>query len=70
VTALGWIALLMSVSGVLLNAKKSMWCWPVWFLSNVLWLSYMVPMRTWPMVAEQSVFAALNVYGFIQWRKK
>ena len=66
---LGWIATAMSVAGVLLNAKKNIWCWPVWLASNVLWIYISVVTNNLPQVVLWVIFAASNCYGYFQWKK-
>jgi len=66
---LGWIATAISIIGILLNAKKNMWCWPVWLVSNVLWVTYFIILANPQSITLWVVFSLFNVYGWIQWRK-
>ena len=36
----GWVAPLISVNGIYLNAKKNIRCWPIWITSATLWCLY------------------------------
>lgn len=67
---IAWIAAGLSLTGVVFNAKKSIWCWPIWILSNVCWLYYTTFVnRQLPQMILWSVFLAANIYGFFEWRK-
>ena len=66
---LGWIATAISIIGILLNAKKNIWCWPVWLVSNVLWITYFIILTNPQSITLWVVFALFNVYGWIQWSK-
>jgi len=37
---LGYLAAFVSLMGIILNARKIMACWPIWLLSNVMWITY------------------------------
>lgn len=69
---LGWSAFIFVVVGVILNGNKNLWCWPVWVLSNVLTILYcytLVPIA-YPLIIENLVLIALNVYGWRKWYKE
>lgn len=66
---IGWIATALSFAGIILNGKKNIWCWPVWLLSNVFWVTLGFKYHDGSMVACQVGFVALNVYGWRAWLK-
>ena len=66
---IGWIATVLSIIGIVLNAKKLISCWPVWLLSNVLWIIYFVNMWNPQSLILWIVFFAFNIYGWVQWKK-
>jgi len=66
---LGWIATSFSIIGIILNARKIIWCWPVWVVSNILWIIYFEKLKMTPSVVLWIVFSVFNVYGWIQWKK-
>jgi len=66
---LGWIATLISIIGIFLNARKNMLCWPIWLVSNVLWVTYFALLGDPPSIILWIVFSIFNVYGWVQWSK-
>lgn len=66
---LGYFATLVSLIGIILNAQKNIWCWPVWLISNAGWIVYSVLQNDIPQIILWIAFSAFNVYGWIQWRK-
>lgn len=64
-----WIAVLFSLGGLFLNAKKIIWCWPLWLVSNVFWIAYALGTKQLSIVITQAVFAAANWYAWKQWKK-
>lgn len=67
---INWVAVTLSIIGILLNANKMISCWPVWVSSNVCWLIYVVPKKEWAEILLWSVFAFANAYGWYQWLHK
>ena len=66
---LGYFAALISLIGIVLNAKKIMLCWPIWIFSNILWIIYSLMEKDFPSVFLWVMFTFANIYGWIQWRK-
>lgn len=66
---LGWVATVISISGIVLNAKKNILCWPIWLMSNAAWITYFIIKFDPPSLILWIVFTIFNVYGWIQWRK-
>lgn len=64
-----WIGLVLALIGILLNAKKNIWCWPIWIASDVFWFIYgFTPMQASLLVLEV-VFVFCNIYGWFSWYK-
>lgn len=63
------IALIFSLAGIYLNAKKIIWCWPVWIGSDVFWIIYFLPKQEWSSIVLWLVFGLMNIYGWLQWKK-
>jgi len=66
---LGYSSFVVSLIGILLNAKKKISCWPVWLVSNAGWIVYSLIQRDYPQIILWIAFSAFNVYGWIQWAK-
>jgi nicotinamide riboside transporter PnuC len=67
---IGYVATALQLFGVYLNTKHKIICWTIWTISNVIWITYGILAGTMPVIVINICFAALNVYGFTQWRKK
>ncbi|MGD9697463.1 nicotinamide mononucleotide transporter [Acinetobacter sp.] len=65
---IGWIAAVISLIGVVLNAKKNILCWPTWIISNTIWILYAYYTTQWPLFTLWLVFLFFNGYGWLQWR--
>jgi nicotinamide riboside transporter PnuC len=63
------IALIFSLAGIVLNAKKIWLCWLCWLVSNALWLLYFIPKEEWSMVILWGLYSVFNVYGLYQWTR-
>jgi nicotinamide riboside transporter PnuC len=64
---LPWIAMSLSLAGVFLNARKIIWCWPIWCLANTGWCIDAWMRSDWPQVILWIVFTIFNCYGWWCW---
>jgi len=64
------IATILSITGVFFNAKKNIYCWYIWIMSNILWIIYSIKTDQIPALIMWIVFFFANIYGYLQWRKK
>lgn len=62
-----WIAMVLAVGGVLLNNARIRWCFPLWFVSNVISLAYHLRARLWGLAVRDAIFTVLAIAGWIQW---
>lgn len=65
-----WIELLAAVIsawGVWLTAKRKPWCWPVGFVSVLIYAWVFIDARLYSDALLQGAFAVLIVYGWIRW---
>ena len=65
---IGWIAVICSVVGIVLNARKVIWCWAVWIISNIMWTIHALTIKDWAAVCLWIVFTGFNIYGWYQWQ--
>jgi hypothetical protein len=61
------VATALAVGGVLLNNARIRWCFPVWFVSNVICLRYHLQARLWGMAVRDVIFIGLAIAGWFQW---
>jgi hypothetical protein len=61
------VATALAVGGVLLNNARIRWCFPVWFVSNVICLVYHLRARLWGMAVRDVIFIGLAIAGWFQW---
>lgn len=66
---LGWIASVFSISGTLFNAKKNIWCWPIWITGNCLWKYYSIISEQWALLLVWIGFSIANIYAWSEWHK-
>jgi nicotinamide riboside transporter PnuC len=66
---ISWIAAVFSLTGIYLNARKDVLCWPIWICSNILWAGYyLYPLQPAPLFLV-CVFFFGNIYGWRKWSK-
>ena len=70
IEVIGWLGFVGLIIGYILNAKKSISCFYVWGLGNILMMIYAVMISSNPQVATAFVVLLMNVYGYIEWTKK
>ena len=70
IEVIGWLGFVGLIIGYILNAKKSISCFYVWGLGNILMMIYAVMIDSNPQVATALVVLLMNVYGYIEWTKK
>ena len=71
IQALSIIAMITGLGGNLLMAKKNILVYPVWILSNILWI--VVGFLTYVNVSQMlmySVYTIMQIYGWREWKKK
>ena len=59
---------LFSVLYLVLAIRESLWCWPCAFVSSVLTIVVMAGARLYAEAALNVFYAAMAVYGYVQWR--
>lgn len=70
VLAIGYLATALNVLGNLMLAHKNLLGWLVRLAVNALYVVYAAQIDDGgPMVANHVVFAAINVHGFVLWRR-
>jgi len=67
---LSWLGVGLQMSGLVLNGKQKMSCWPVWLASNAVLFTYFLLSQQWAFEVLQFGFVYLNTAGWVQWRKQ
>jgi len=62
-----WVATVLAVAGVLLNNSRIRWCFPLWFVSNMISLAYHIRAGLWGLAVRDAIFTVLAVAGWFQW---
>lgn len=65
----GGIAMLLSISGVLLNNRRRRECFVLWLVSNAACCFIHAQTGVWTLAARDAVFFLLAIEGFIRWGK-
>jgi len=74
---LGWIAVILGLTGAILNARKNVYGFHIWILSNAVMI-YIYVMESiglpftegkWYGAILFAMYLVLSVYGIIQWSK-
>lgn len=63
-----WVGTILTVAGLLLNIRKSEACWPVWMISNCVWLLYGGLSGQASIIVVNAIFFGVNAYGWNRWR--
>ena len=66
---IGWFASTFSFIGILLNAWKIIWCWPIWVIANIFWIYWSLKKKEWSQVFLWIIFTLVNLYGWFIWAK-
>jgi nicotinamide riboside transporter PnuC len=62
-------AIIASFTAIYLNAKKNILCWPIWIVSNILWIAYYIPIAEYSSVLFWVAYLGFNAYGLYSWSK-
>lgn len=69
IEVLGAIATVGAVIGVVLNNRRLIWCFPLWFCTNAISAVIHLHAGIWSLAVRDIVFMALAVDGWFRWRK-
>lgn len=65
-----WIITIISILGSIFNAKKSILCFYIWILSNILWFTCDIYFKFYSRAVLDTLQTALCIYGIIYWKKE
>ena len=66
---ISYIAMLFSLSGIILNIRKNILCWFCFMISDSLWFTYSLMTGQWALTLTHTVFLITNFIGFYSWSK-
>ena len=67
---IGWIGFLYLIIGYILNARKQISCFFFWGIGNILMIVYAIIINANPQIATAVIVLIMNVYGYIEWKRK
>lgn len=67
---LGWVAYVVALIGLVLNAKGKILCWPIWIVSAIIWVVYFVMKNDTQSIILWVTYLSFNFYGWYMWKKK
>lgn len=62
------LAMIFTLAGAGLLARKNILGWPVSSVGNILWLVFAILTKQYPLLILNAVFIGLNCYGLAKWR--
>lgn len=70
ISIISTIAMILSLLGNLLMAKKNILVFPVWILANTLWIVInFIDHLNIQMVLMYTVYTIIQIYSWIEWKK-
>jgi nicotinamide riboside transporter PnuC len=59
----------LAIGGAIFNARRMIEGFYIWFIANVLGVIFFFSKGLYGFAILYSLYAALNVYGYSQWKK-
>lgn len=59
----------LSITGLWLNAKKNILCWPIWLVSSILWAVYFIHQADVASSIMWLVYTSFNIFGWFSWHR-
>ena len=70
IAAFTWAITILSLTGTALNVRKNIWCFHLWAVGNIAWLSFDLWSGLYSRAVLDAVHLAFAVWGAIAWRRK
>ena len=67
---IGWMGFVYIIIGYILNARKQISCFYFWGIGNILMIVYAIIINANPQIATAIIVLIMNVYGYIEWKRK
>ncbi len=65
-----WTITAVSLTGTVLNVRKSIWCFYLWGIGNIAWLAFDLWSGLFSRAVLDTVQLAFAMWGIIAWSKK
>ncbi len=65
-----WLLSGLSIGGAILNARKNVYGFYLWIVSNIGWVAWDVMTESWGQIPFFAVCTIISAYGIICWNKK
>jgi len=62
-----WVGVFFAISGLILNAQQSIYCWPCFMYSTVFMGIHFLPKREYPFLFLTSVYFCLDIWAWYSW---
>jgi len=69
VSIVGWVAIVITLTGAYFNARKDARCWKIWIFSSILWIYFNLRLWLPQPILINLVFSVINIYGLRNWGK-
>lgn len=71
ISLLSTIATILSIGGNVLLAKKIIWVFPIWIISNILWIGIVyVQSGNIQMIVMYAVYIGTSIFSWLNWKKE
>lgn len=67
---LGLFTLGITITGSILNNRKMILCFPIWVISNIIYLGMHIHLGSWSLALKDAAFIVICVDGYFRWRRK
>jgi nicotinamide riboside transporter PnuC len=65
-----WLGVALNLLGAIFVARKNASGFPIFILGNVALAAMSIILHLWGMVLLETIYAGINVYAIIEWKKK
>ena len=67
---IGLISLCFAIAGVILNNRKMIICFPIWAVSNIIYLGMHWYLGSWSLVLRDVIYFGFSIEGYLLWRRR
>lgn len=63
-----WLGMILTLSGLVINGRKIIWCWLIWCIGDVVWIVYGIHTHQPAIVSLNTIMIGFNLWGWREWR--